>query len=78
MPFNLPLKEMTLQEKLAAMESLWDDLDRTPEALESPAWARTSLMIASGGSPRDNLDSSIGRQPTPTFVTSSRENRDPG
>lgn len=38
MPFDLPLKEMTLREKLAAMESLWEDLARTPESVESPAW----------------------------------------
>jgi len=43
MPFNLPLKEMTLQEKLAAMESLWEDITRTPEALESPAWHKDLL-----------------------------------
>ena len=43
MPFNLPLKEMTLQEKLDAMESLWDDLVRTPEAIESPAWHKEVL-----------------------------------
>lgn len=43
MPFNLPLKEMTLQEKLAAMESLWEDLARTPEAIESPAWHKEVL-----------------------------------
>lgn len=40
MPFNLPLNEMTLREKLAAMESLWEDLARTPEAVESPTWHR--------------------------------------
>lgn len=43
MPFNLPLKEMTLQEKLAAMESLWEDLAGTPEAVESPAWHKDIL-----------------------------------
>ena len=43
MPFNLPLKEMTLREKLAAMESLWEDLARTPEAIESPAWHKDVL-----------------------------------
>jgi hypothetical protein len=43
MPFNLPLKDMTLQEKLAAMESLWEDLARTPEAIESPAWHKEVL-----------------------------------
>lgn len=38
MAYDLPLKEMTLREKLAAMESLWEDLTRTPETFESPAW----------------------------------------
>jgi len=43
MPVTLPLKEMTVQEKLAAMESLWEDLARTPEAVESPAWHKDIL-----------------------------------
>jgi len=43
MPFNLPLKDMSLQEKLAAMESLWEELARTPEAIESPAWHKDIL-----------------------------------
>lgn len=43
MPVTLPLKEMTLQEKLAAMESLWEDLTRTPEAVELPAWHKDIL-----------------------------------
>ena len=43
MSFNLPLKTMSLQEKLAAMESLWEDLTRTPEAIESPAWHKDIL-----------------------------------
>lgn len=34
---------MTIQEKLAAMESLWEDLARTPEALESPTWHKDIL-----------------------------------
>jgi hypothetical protein len=38
MPVILPLKEMTLQEKLAAMESLWEDISRAPDAVESPDW----------------------------------------
>ena len=40
---NLPLKDMTLQEKLAAMETLWDDLARTPESVESPSWHKDIL-----------------------------------
>ena len=43
MSINLPLKEMTLQEKLAVMESLWEDLARSPEAIESPAWHKDIL-----------------------------------
>jgi hypothetical protein len=43
MAINLPLKDMTLQEKLAVMEWLWEDLSRTPEAIESPAWHKTIL-----------------------------------
>lgn len=43
MPINLPLKDMTLHEKLAAMESIWEDLSRTPEAIESPPWHRDVL-----------------------------------
>ena len=35
---TLPLKEMTLHEKLAAMEALWEDLACSPESIESPAW----------------------------------------
>jgi hypothetical protein len=43
MSFHLPLKDMTLQEKLDAMESLWEDLVRTPEAIESPPWHKEVL-----------------------------------
>lgn len=38
MSFNLPLKDLSLHEKLAAMESLWEDIARSPEAIESPVW----------------------------------------
>jgi hypothetical protein len=34
---------MTLREKLAAMESLWEDLTRSPEVIESPAWHKDIL-----------------------------------
>ena len=43
MSMNLPLKDMTLQEKLAAMELLWDDLARSPESVESPTWHKDVL-----------------------------------
>ena len=40
---SLPLNEMTLQEKLSAMELLWDDLTRCPETVESPDWHKDIL-----------------------------------
>jgi hypothetical protein len=43
MAFKLPLKDMSLHEKLSAMESLWEDLARTPDAIESPAWHKDTL-----------------------------------
>jgi hypothetical protein len=43
MPFNLPLKDMSLHEKLSAMESLREDLARNPDAIEPPAWHKDIL-----------------------------------
>ena len=40
---NLPLTEMTVQEKLAAMELLWEDLSRCPDSVESPPWHKEIL-----------------------------------
>jgi hypothetical protein len=40
---NLLLKDMTLQEKLAARELLWDDLARSPESVEAPGWHKDVL-----------------------------------
>lgn len=34
----LPLHQMTRAEKLRAMEELWMDLAKDPEAVESPDW----------------------------------------
>ena len=38
MASSLPLKTMTVEEKLQAMESLWDDLCTHAESMASPAW----------------------------------------
>lgn len=35
---SLPLQEMTLAEKMSAMEALWDDLCRCEADVQSPAW----------------------------------------
>ncbi|HEY3304941.1 MAG TPA: addiction module protein [Candidatus Binatia bacterium] len=53
MSLKLPLKDMTLQEKLAATELLWEDLARSPESIESPTWHKDILderrqLIAEG------------------------------
>lgn len=34
----LPLSEMSVEEKLQAMEALWEDLSRNAASLESPSW----------------------------------------
>ncbi len=38
MEITLPLKEMTIEEKIQAMEIIWDDLCKKAESLPSPAW----------------------------------------
>jgi putative addiction module component (TIGR02574 family) len=38
MSVTLPLKKMSFEEKIQTMELLWDDLCKTQEQLESPAW----------------------------------------
>ena len=43
MSISLPLKDMTLHEKLATMELLWEDLARCPESVESPVWHKDIL-----------------------------------
>ena len=43
MSIKLPLDEMTLQEKLTAMESLWEDLSRSPGIIEVPNWHKEVL-----------------------------------
>ena len=38
MASTLPLEEMTVEEELQAMESLWDDLCKRAGVITSPAW----------------------------------------
>ena len=38
MPVELPIAEMTLAEKLRAMEALWTDLSRNEQDIQSPVW----------------------------------------
>jgi hypothetical protein len=43
MLIKLPLHELTINEKLAGMESLWEDLSRSPDSIESPEWHKEIL-----------------------------------
>lgn len=43
MVMTLPLDEMSVAEKLQLMETLWADLSRKTDELESPEWHRELL-----------------------------------
>ena len=38
MPINIPLNEMSVAEKLQAMEEIWNDLCQKPAEIPSPEW----------------------------------------
>lgn len=41
----LPLNEMTAEEKVEAMEAIWQSLSTNAEAIESPAWHDEELRM---------------------------------
>lgn len=41
---NLNLREMSREEKLQAMQALWEDLAQAEEAVESPPWHADALQ----------------------------------
>ena len=43
MSIDLPLDNMTLADKLEAMEALWSDISRKPADLPSPNWHKDIL-----------------------------------
>jgi len=43
MNISLPLDKMTISDKIAVMEELWEDLCRDPESIPSPAWHKDVL-----------------------------------
>jgi hypothetical protein len=43
-----PLDEMTVSDKLHAMEQIWDDLCRNPENVPSPGWHSYILQAREG------------------------------
>ena len=38
MAVDLPLTQMSLEDKIHALELLWSELSKTPEQVVSPAW----------------------------------------
>ena len=46
MAANFSLHEMSFEEKLQAMEALWEDLSREPDRIESPSWHQDVLKEA--------------------------------
>ena len=46
MPVVLSLQKMSRDEKLRAMEALWDDLSKDEDRFESPAWHARALRDA--------------------------------
>ena len=43
MDFVIPIDEMTIEDKLIAMERLWDNLRQNPESVPSPVWHENVL-----------------------------------
>lgn len=46
---TLPLNEMSVEEKLETMETIWESLSANPEAIESPAWHEEELRVREAG-----------------------------
>jgi Putative addiction module component/RibD C-terminal domain len=64
MSANLPLHEMSLEEKLQAMGALWEDLSREPDRVESPSrhqdlLKETESRVESGEGLMDELHIAI-------------------
>lgn len=38
MAITIPLRKMTIPDKLRALEEIWEDLLRTPKDIPSPSW----------------------------------------
>jgi len=49
MTIGLPLDKMTTEEKLRALEEIWDSLAATPSEVPSPAWHEDILKAREEG-----------------------------
>jgi hypothetical protein len=38
MEISLPLEQMSIEEKIRAMEAIWDDLCQKADSIKSPLW----------------------------------------
>lgn len=45
MLISLPLKDMTIEETIQAMESIWEDLCKNADSLSSPEWHKDVLKM---------------------------------
>lgn len=64
MAVDLPLAQMSFDDKLLAMELLWGELSKTPERLEAPQWHRELLLqrlnqVQQGTASFQSLDKAI-------------------
>lgn len=52
MAITLPLEEMSIEEKIQAMESIWDDLCSKADSMASPPWHEKVLKEREEGAKR--------------------------
>jgi hypothetical protein len=43
MEISLPLEQMSIEEKIRAMETIWDDLCKKADSISSPVWHKHVL-----------------------------------
>ena len=63
----LPLDQMTTEEKLRAIEEIWDDLLRRPGGVPSPAW-EAGVLPEKPVRSRHSILSPISLEKHPTIV----------
>jgi hypothetical protein len=44
MDISLPLEQMSTEEKIRTIETIWDDLCKKADSLSSPAWHKNVLQ----------------------------------
>ena len=69
MAVDLPLAQMSLDDKLLAMELLWGEFSKTPERLDAPQWHRELLLqrlnqVQQGTASFQSWDTAISELPS--------------